>query len=121
LPDLEGGDQRGVLVDNADDNPSLTTDQDLADIAGAGRVATSGNISGTLTPAAELLTWDCADIVLSLVTGDQAEEFLIYNHTGTESTSLLLVTWDTGITGLPVTPNGADINVVVNASGLGTL
>ena len=37
VPDLEGGDQRLILVDNADYTVNLGTDQDLADIAAAAR------------------------------------------------------------------------------------
>jgi hypothetical protein len=36
----------------------------------------------------------------------------------TESTSALICFLDTGVTGLPVTPNGGDITITWNASGI---
>jgi hypothetical protein len=45
---------------------------------------------------------------------------VIYKHTGTESTSTLIAYIDSG-TNLPVTPNGGDITVQWNASGIFSL
>jgi hypothetical protein len=38
--------------------------------------------------------------------------------TGTAATSPLVAYIDTGVTGLPVTPNGGNITVTWNASGI---
>lgn len=63
-------------------------------------------------------TADAADITFPTVaSGDAIQALVIYRHTGVESTSELLAYIDTG-TGLPVTPNGADLNIVWNASGI---
>lgn len=63
-------------------------------------------------------TADAADATFPTVAaGDAIQNLIVYRHTGVESTSELVAFWDTG-TGLPVTPNGADINCVFNASGL---
>jgi uncharacterized protein YigE (DUF2233 family) len=43
---------------------------------------------------------------------------VIYIDTGTAGTSPLVAYIDTGVTGLPVTPNGGNINVTWNASGI---
>jgi hypothetical protein len=48
--------------------------------------------------------------VVASVSGDQFEAIVIYAHTGTEGTSRLIAAIDTA-TGLPCTPNGADITV----------
>lgn len=115
----ESDDCRVVLIDTADDDPAVNTDQDLADIAGAARVATSGALgSKTAVLSGNTLTMDAADITLTAVTGDQSEEILIYRHTGTESTSLLIVSFDTFTSGMPITPNGGDISIQWNASGI---
>lgn len=61
--------------------------------------------------------FDAADITFSAVSGSQITQVVIYKATGTETTSSLLVYFDT-MTGLPVTPNGGDITIAWNASGI---
>ena len=109
-----------TLHDAADTTVNVNTHQDIADIAGAGRVATVALTSRTVVASSNTLTIDAADAVFSTVTGDQAEEIIIWNSTGTESTSLLIVYFDTFTSGMPVTPNGGDINLNFNASGIFT-
>lgn len=117
----ESDDCRTILIDTGTDTPAPSTDQDLADITAGARVATSGAMgSKTANLSGTTLTADAADITFSAVTGSSAESILVYRHTGTEATSLLLVYFDTGVTGLPVTPNGGDITLTWNASGLWT-
>ena len=62
--------------------------------------------------------FDAADITYTAVTGSTVEALVIYIDTGTAGTSRLYAYIDTGVTGLPVTPNGGDINVNWNASGI---
>jgi len=102
---------KAVLVDLADYTFSAAH-EDLADVASAGRVATSGALaSKTVTGG----VFDAADITWSSVSGDQSEAIVIYIDTGTEATSRLILFLDTGVTGLPVTPNGGDISVTWDA------
>ncbi len=55
---------------------------------------------------------DAADGTFPTVAaGDAIQNIVLYKHTGTDSTSNLIARLDTG-TGLPVTPNAADIDVV---------
>lgn len=115
--ELDGSNVKAVLVDLADYTYSAGDDF-LADVAAGGRVATSGNLASKTTTNG---TFDVADFVFSAVTGDNCEALIIYIDTGVEATSRLVAYYDTGITGLPVTPNGGDINVTVNASGLFTI
>jgi hypothetical protein len=96
-----------VLVDLADYTANLSTDQFLSDIAAAGRVATSANLASKTTT---LGSADAADVTFSSVTGDISEALVIYQDTGTAGTSRLIAYIDTA-TGLPVTPNGGDIQV----------
>lgn len=103
--DWDTDDIRAILIDAADYTVNLATDEDLADIAGAARVATSGNLaSKTVTGGVA----DAADVTWSSVTGDISEAVVIYQHTGVESTSRLIAYIDSA-TNLPVTPNGGDI------------
>lgn len=49
--------------------------------------------------------------------GNSYNQLIVFIDTGVAGTSRLVAFYDTGVTGLPVTPNGGDINVTVNASG----
>lgn len=103
-----------TLVDAADYTKNLTTDDFYDDVTGAGRVATSSNL-GSKTKA--LGVADAADITFSAVTGDVSEQLVVWKDTTVESTSPLIANYDTA-SGLPVTPNGGDINVTWNGSGM---
>jgi hypothetical protein len=53
----------------------------------------------------------------SAVSGASVECLVLFKDTGVGSTSDLICFWDTA-TGLPLTPNGGDVNVTFNASGI---
>lgn len=96
-----------VLIDEDDDVPDLANDEDLADRVAGARVATSGNLASKTTTDGVA---DSANVTLSSVTGDESESIDGYQDSGVEATSLLIFNIDTA-TGLPITPNGGDINV----------
>lgn len=62
--------------------------------------------------------FDGGDVTFTAVTGNSVEALVIYVDTGTASTSPLVAYIDTSVTGLPVTPNGGDITITWNASGI---
>lgn len=62
--------------------------------------------------------FDGDNVTYTAVTGNSAEALLIYIDTGSAATSRLVAWIDTGVTGLPVTPNGGDISITWNASGI---
>jgi len=62
--------------------------------------------------------FDGADVTYTAVTGSSVEALVIYVDTGTAATSPLVAYIDTSVTGLPVTPNGGNITVTWNASGI---
>ena len=62
--------------------------------------------------------FDGADVTFTAVTGNSVEALVIYIDTGTAATSPLVAYIDTSVTGLPVTPNGGDITITWNASGI---
>jgi hypothetical protein len=62
--------------------------------------------------------FDGADVTFPSVTGNTAEALIIYIDTGTAGTSPLVAFIDVGVTGLPVTPNGGNIAVTWNATGI---
>lgn len=108
------GNVKAVLVDLADYTYSSAHDF-LDDVPVAARVATSANLS-TKTYVNGL--FDADNATFSAVTGDISEAVILYVDSGTEGTSRLIAFFDTGVTGLPVTPNGGDINLNFNASGI---
>jgi len=62
--------------------------------------------------------WECADVTFTAVTGNSVEALIIYVDTGVAGTSPLVAYIDTSVTGLPVTPNGGNIAITFNASGI---
>jgi len=105
--DWDGDVIKAVLIDAADYTVNLATHQFLSEIPGAARVATSAPLTGKT--AANGVA-DAADLAFPAVSGDPAEALVLYQDTGVETTSRLIAYIDTA-TGLPVTPNGGDINV----------
>jgi len=96
-----------LLIDTADYTVDLANHDYLDDIPAAARVATSAALSSkTVTDGVA----DAADTSFSSVSGDECEALVIFKDTGTEGTSNLIAYIDDA-TGLPVTPNGGDINV----------
>lgn len=83
----------------------------LSDVTGAGGAIVGTPIAlSTKTFTAGVL--DAADVTFPLVpTGAPIPCVIIYNDTGTASTSRLVAYIDQA-TGLPVTPNGNDVSVV---------
>lgn len=66
--------------------------------------------------------FDGADVTLTAVSGSTAEAIVLYvQNAGANTTWRLVAYLDTGVTGLPVTPNGGDINVSWSASGIFSL
>lgn len=62
--------------------------------------------------------FDGGDVTFTAVSGNTVEALVIYIDTGSAATSRLVAYLDTGVTGLPVTPNGGDIGITWNASGI---
>ena len=62
---------------------------------------------------------DGSDVTYTAVTGNNAEAIVIYRQNSGANTTWRLVAFiDTGVTGLPVLPNGGDISITWNASGI---
>lgn len=80
-----------------------------------GVVGTAQTIAAT-TVANGLFDGD--NVTYSTVTGNSVEALVIYIDTTVAGTSRLVAYIDSGVTGLPVTPNGGDITVTWNVSGI---
>lgn len=85
----------------------------------AGVIGTDQEITAvTLTNG----TVDGADVTFTAVTGASVEALVLYRKNAGASTTWRLVAYiDTGVTGLPVTPNGGNITITFHASGIFTL
>ncbi len=63
--------------------------------------------------------FDGADVTFTSVSGSTAEALVLYRkNAGANTTWRLIAYIDTGVTGLPVTPNGGNISITWNASGI---
>lgn len=102
-----------ILVDLADYTYNAAHDF-LDDVPAAAREEISAALaSKTFTDG----VFDSADPSFPGAVGDVCEALILFIDTGSDATSRLIAYYDTGVTGLPVTPNGGDIDVTVNASG----
>ena len=77
-------------------------------------VVAEGPALGTKTTTSGV--FDSADFVFTAVSGASVEAYVIWKDTGVSGTSPLIAYVDTA-SGLPLTPNGNDIDFAVNASG----
>jgi len=109
--DLSSSVVRAVLIDTGTYtyNAAHESYDDLSGVVGSesGALGTKTFTNGT---------FDSANITFSAVTGNTVEAIVLFIDSGTPATDYLIAYIDSG-TNLPVTPNGGDINVTVNASG----
>lgn len=109
------------IASGSDYTENLTTDQDWADTGYALNQCYNAEATQAMTitigsPAAR--TCDSTDDTFTAVAQDAAkivDAVVMYKVAGTAAISPLIAFWDTGIS---VTPNGGDIVVSWNASGL---
>lgn len=74
------------------------------------------------TPTITTGTFDGDDLTFTSVSGNSVEALVLYRHNAGANTTWPLVAYiDTSVTGLPVTPNGGNITVTWNGSGIFTL
>lgn len=85
----------------------LANDQFLTAIASGDRVALTANLSSKTTTAG---VFNAANTLFAAVTGAVSGAIVIYQDTGSAATSRLIAYID-DYAGLPVTPNGSDINI----------
>lgn len=113
--DLDSDTIKASLIDGADYTFSAAHDEysgGTADVAAGAKVAESSALTSLSVTNG---TFDTADFTWSTVTGDQSEIVILWDDTLTNDR--LIAYYDTSMTGMPVTPNGGDINVTVNGSG----
>lgn len=107
---------KAALVDTGTYTYSTTHEfySDLSGVVGTPVEVTNFTISTNAD-------FDGDNVVFASVSGATVEAIVLYIDSGNSGTSRLMAYIDTGVTGLPVTPNGGDINLNWNASGIFTL
>ncbi|MCU0250232.1 MAG: hypothetical protein MUE61_08495 [Vicinamibacterales bacterium] len=119
--DLDSDTIKMALVDNgsADGAPDAAAD-DFWDDQDAGLIGTAYTLAaktiGTVAAGVFDNTTDPAP-AFTAVSGATVESLVFFKDTGSAATSNLLWFFDTA-TGLPLTPNGGDVNVTFSASGI---
>lgn len=113
--DLDTDGIKMTLIDSADYTYDAAHDfygGGSPDVPTAAKVSESPTLT---SPTLALGVFDTADFVFTAVTGDTCEALIGWDDTITDDR--LIVFYDTGFTGMPITPNGGNINVTVHASG----
>lgn len=88
----------------------------------SGIVGTDQRITAPTVGSVSQGTFDGNNLTYTAVSGNTVEALGIYRkNSGANTTWRLVAYMDTSVTGLPVTPNGGDITVTWNASGIFTL
>ena len=117
--DLDGTGSTGVwaaLYDVGAGGAYDAADEFYSDLS-AGIVGTPVEIGATKSYTSGI--FDGADVTWTSVSGAVSEAIVIYRkNAGADTTWRLVAYLDTNVTGLPVTPNGGNITVTWNASGI---
>lgn len=115
LFDLNSDTIKASLTDSADYTYSAAHDE----YSGASRdvpaVAIVAESAALTSPVITSGVFDTADFSWTAVSGDVSEAIILWDDTTTNDR--LIAFYDTGMTGMPVTPNSGNINVTVHASG----
>ena len=112
--DLAGGNVKMILIDEGAYTYDPAHDF-LDDVPSGARIATSGNLTGKTF--SDLADFDFDDPTFATVSGTTIEAILLFIDTGTEATSRLVAYQNSSLTGAPITPDGSNIKLVVNAAG----
>jgi hypothetical protein len=107
------------LIDSADYTFSAAHDEYSGGSRDVPLIAIVSESAALGSPTITSGVFDTADFSFTAVTGDQSEALILWDDT--LANDRLMVFYDTGMSGMPVTPNGGNINVTVNASGWFTL
>jgi len=119
LPDLTSLTIKAMFIDNADDTVTAA-DNFIDDILSAARVpaiASAPALASKTNGVVATGVFDAADTVFTSLTGDQSEQLILFEDSGSEATSDVICFWDTA-TGLPLTPSGGNVTAVWAAGGI---
>ena len=118
--DLDGSGTTGVYVALVDTGTYTYSAAHEFYSSLSGIVGTDQEIGATKSYTSG--TFDGGNVTFTAVTGATVEALVLYRkNAGANTTWRLIAYIDTSVTGLPVTPNGGDISITWNASGIFTL
>jgi len=113
---LDDGNFKVVLL-NTDNEPYMSTDQFYSDVS-----SLANTVTATATLANVSLTngvLNCDDVDFGPVADStECEALLFYIDTGNTVTSRLVAYMDTNIDGLPITPDGSNVEITWSTSGI---
>ncbi len=104
----------GAIVAATKDYGAVDTADVVADRADSSDVPLLSKTVGVVATG----VFDAADVTFTTITGDAADYLVLYHYNATPANAALIITWDSATTGLPVNPNGGDITVTFNGSGI---
>jgi hypothetical protein len=96
-----------VLIDTTQYTVNLATDRYLVTIPVGARISSSGPLTGVTAVAGVA---DASDLSFTAVSGALCEAIVLYQSTGTDSTSQLIAYIDTA-TGIPFLPSGGNVAI----------
>lgn len=110
--DLNDGTVKVALIDTGTYTYNAAHDflDDVSGVVGTAVTLTNTTVTSGL--------FDADDVTFTAVSGNSVEALIIYIDTGSSATSRLVAYLDTSITGLPVTPDGANIVITWPGSGI---
>lgn len=110
-----------MFIDEDDEVPSQSADQDVADRLAAAQVPVFASCPNLVNNAVTIDTnvgkLDADDLVFTSLSGDPVESIDLFKDTGTDTTSVLISNHD-DYTGLPLTPSGGNVTIVYAATGI---
>jgi len=120
--DLDADTIKFVMTDHAgaEGAPDPATDDFYDDIDGSTVGGLSTALASKTIGSVAAGVFDAADLApaWTAVSGATTESISMLKDTGSAATSNLCSYWDTGVTGLPFTPSGGDVNLAFSASGI---
>ena len=119
--DWASGNVGAILYDVGAGGAFSASDTDYTDVS-AGKVGTAVDVGGRAVLSDG--SADCNTITFSSVTGSESEAVILYRYTGGTAdspTGTTLIAYIDSATNLPVTPNGGDISMTIDAAGLFSL
>lgn len=110
--DVNDGTVKAALVDTGTYTYNAAHDfyDDVSGVVGTPQTIANTTVTNGL--------FDGDNVTYTAVSGNSVEAIIIYIDTGSAATSRLVAYMDSGVTGLPLTPNGGDITITWNASGI---
>lgn len=114
---------KAIFLDEGTD--ALTTSDVFMSAISGGLNPTFANAVTLTSPTAGVVAagvFDAADTTFtggSVLTGSTTvEAIIVFKFVTVAGDSPALASWNTGVTGLPLTPNGGDVTIAWNASGM---